>query len=385
MAVGPVRPTGQEQGEFLDTILGRVHSDDGDSGYRDADGSVLYEPDPAPPRSRTRLAVVLLTVLALLVGGGFLGATLWVDRFTSGLDDKIERFGDPFADIPAVERPAVGPTIDAVNILLVGSDSRISAGDPTQWVAGSQRTDAIMLLHIPADRRHAFVMSIPRDSWVDIPGHGQNKVNAAFSFGGPSLMIRTIEQLTNVRVDHFVLVDFTGFVEITDALGGVDIQIPRATGWKKTQFQSGLQHMDGETALKYVRQRHDLPGGDFDRVKRQQNWTRAIARAILERGMLDNLNDSGPMDALAAAVSTDDGFTMDKIQELAGEMRGMSPKDMVFFTIPVQGTGRSPDGTQSVVLLDPEADRRLWEAVQSDRVDDWVERFSTDTLGDVVN
>src|SRR5450830_1684829 len=155
-----------------------------------------------PKRSRRRkVLVVALSLLGLLVAGGAIGVLVLQNR----LNGNIERIGDPFAGLPtrpAVPTPAASATSGSatpINILMVGSDSRISAGDPAQWAAGAQRTDAIMLVHIPADRKSASLFSIPRDSWVDIPGHGQAKINAAFSWGGPALLIQTVEQLTNVR------------------------------------------------------------------------------------------------------------------------------------------------------------------------------------------
>ncbi len=191
------------------------------------------------------------------------------------LDQNIERIGDPFGPLVEEERPKA-VVADAMNILLLGSDSRIST-DPGAWIRGAQRTDAIMVAHIPADRSAVTVTSIPRDSWVSIPGNGKNKINAAFSFGGPTLMVKTVEKYTGVRIDHVVIVDFEGFKDITDELDGVRINVAASTSDERSAFAAGPQTMDGETALKYVRQRHNLPGGDFDRVKRQQNWIRAVA------------------------------------------------------------------------------------------------------------
>src|SRR5699024_10937807 len=96
---------------------------------------------------------------------------------------------------------------EEVNVLVLGTDCRISAGDPSQWQAGAQRTDAMMLVQLSADREAVTVMSIPRDSWVEISGHGYNKVNAAFSFGGPALTVATVENLTGVLIDHFAVAD----------------------------------------------------------------------------------------------------------------------------------------------------------------------------------
>ncbi len=136
--------------------------------------------------SSTATALTVVGVLLLVLAGAGLGTLLWFQR---SLGHNIERLGDPFAEVSnrpvAASQPATS-SYEAMNVLVLGSDSRISAGDPSQWQAGAQRTDAIMLIHIPADRQAAQVISIPRDSWVPIPGHGEAKINAAFSYGGPA-------------------------------------------------------------------------------------------------------------------------------------------------------------------------------------------------------
>lgn len=337
-------------------------------------------------RSRRPLAVVavLLVTVAALVGVALFG-------LQASLDRNIERFGDPFAAIPersrpepaqpAPDAPAVG---DVQTILLVGSDSRISAGDPTQWQAGAQRTDAIMLARVPADRTGAYVVSIPRDSWVEVPGHGMNKVNAAFSFGGPALMVQTVEQLTGVRVDHVAVVDFTGFRAMTDALGGVDITVAADTADGRSRFTAGTHRMDGETALDYVRQRKGLPGGDLDRVKRQQNWIRAVMSEALSRGIVqDPLELNAFLRAVTSSLAVDDGWTTGAMRDLAFDLRGVRSKDVEFMTAPVAGLGRSEDG-QSIVRLDADAGEALWQAFRQDDLAAWVAEHPDAVLGRTV-
>ena len=340
----------------------------------------------ASPKRKRRWLIVLGVFAAvglLFTGGGF----LVLNRVASGWDENIERIGDPFKSIPDGTRPQTDPNAgDAVNILMLGSDSRVSAGDPTQWAVGAQRTDAIMLLHLPADRKSAYVMSIPRDSWVNIPGHGQAKVNAAFSLGGPTLMVQTIEKLTGVRINHLAIVDFEGFKQITDALGGVTITVPKTvTSSKQGTIKAGTQLMDGETALTYVRQRYNLPGGDFDRVKRQQNWIRAVMVKLMSQGTLTNpfkLNDA--MNALTKSLSIDDAFTSNEMRDLALSARNLRAGDVVFLTVPVAGTGWSPDHKQSIVNLDRTGGAELWEAVRTDKVGNWMTNNKPDSLGSTV-
>jgi LCP family protein required for cell wall assembly len=344
------------------------------------------EPEPAGsarPRRRGRLAVRLLgifLILGLLLAAGGIGAALWLQH---SYDHNIERIGNPFTALPEASRPKVAAT-GAMNVLLLGSDSRISS-DPGAWTVGAQRTDAIMIAHIPADRSGVVITSIPRDSWVTIPGHGKNKINAGYSFGGPTLMVKTVENLTGVRINHVVIVDFEGFKEITDELGGVKITVAHDTSDERSNFKAGRQTMDGETALKYVRQRHNLPGGDFDRVKRQQNWIRAVGLKTLERGTLTNpIKLNGVLNSLTSSIAADDGFSIGQMRSLAISLRGVRGSDLTFLTAPIAGTGRSPDGKQSIVKLDASGNTALWKAVKNDALTGWLAAHPDATLGSTV-
>lgn len=329
---------------------------------------------------------MLAVVLSLL---GVATAGLYVA--VQGLRRPMATLDDPFAALPT-RAPTVEPTDDAhapVNILMLGSDSRISAGDPAQWEYGAQRTDAIMLLHIPGDRSAAYVISFPRDLWVPIPGHGDAKINAAFSFGGPTLMIQTVEQLTGVRIDHFAVADFESFAALTDAVGGVEITVAEdsyANG--QLQFAAGTYLMDGEEALRYARQRYGLPGGDFDRIQRQQNWMRAIARSAFERDVLTS--PAALLKFLLTAtrsIAVDEGFTLNVMRGIAMTMAKVGPEDVTFLTAPHAGIGRSPDGSQSIVVVDHALLDPLMLAVAEDRLAEYLAAHPADVrlLGSAVN
>jgi LCP family protein required for cell wall assembly len=340
-------------------------------------------------RKRRRILLLLVGLpvgLALLLATGAATGVWWVQR---SVDSKIERFGNPFNQIPESARPAAAPASSAgagaVNLLVLGSDSRISAGDPRQWQAGAQRTDAIMLVHVPADRSGAFVTSIPRDSWVNVPGHGMAKINAAFSWGGPALTIRTVESVTGVRVDHIVITDFDGFARITDLLGGVTVTVPTATHDERAAFPAGTYTMNGNTALTYVRQRHNLPGGDFDREKRQQNWMRAILRGAIASGaQTDPAKLLSLLNAGASSLATDDQFTIGQMRDLAWSLRHVGSGGVRFLTTPVAGTGWSPDHQQQVVFLDTTKAAALWSSVRGDHVASWVTTAGYPVLGEAV-
>ncbi len=320
-------------------------------------------------RNRKALFGLALAVTVLVVGGAV--AVRGVERWLAG---NVESLGDPFAGLDS--RPEASTSVDGtspMNILVLGSDSRISAGDPSTWEAGAQRTDAIMLVHLPADRSSAQVMSIPRDAWVDIPGHGQAKVNAAFSYGGPPLLIQTVEQLTDVRIDHFVVTDFESFVAMTDALGGVRMTLSKDLDVDGTVLAAGQQRLlTGEQALAFVRERKTLVRGDFDRVQRQQAWIRAIAAKLRNDGTLRNPAASTRfLTTVSRSVATDDGLDESVQKDLLDRVRDLGSTDISFFTVPYSGTGRSDDG-QSIVVLDRERLDPLMEAVASDTVEAYL-------------
>lgn len=318
------------------------------------------------PRSvrRRRALIIVFCVIGVVIAGvaGTIG------MLQQRIAAHVEYIEDPFATLehrPDAAEPAAGSSAP-MNILVIGSDSRISAGDPDAWAYGAQRTDAIMLVHISGDRRTVQVMSIPRDSWVPIPGHGTAKINAAYSWGGPALMIETVEQLTGVRIDHVAIADFESFATLTDELGGVEITLPEGLEGRGVELGPGTHVLDGEEALVYVRQRYSLPRGDFDRVERQQNWMRAIMRAAFDRDVLTNpLRLTRFLETAAGAVAVDSDFTVSAMRDLALSLRNLRPGDVVFMTVPVTGTGTSPDG-QSIVNLDRTEFDDLMAAVADD-------------------
>ncbi len=327
------------------------------------------------------LGVVFVVLLVAAVGAS---AYVLVNR----LPGNIARVDGTFAGIDEKQRPDKLPAAkNSLTFLLVGSDSRDTG--PTTGSAAKRkgfrlgdRTDTIMMLNIPSDRRSATIISIPRDSWVDIPGHGKLKINAAYAIGGPSLLIRTVEQLTDVRIDHFAAIDFYGFRSIIDAIGGIDIQVPQATtdvGGTGASFRKGLNHFDGTKALAYVRQRHGLPGGDFDRVKRQQNMLRAVMAKV---GTVDPTSNPVQtyklLEAVTKAVSVDNGLSDADLRSLAFSMRDIRSGGVNFMTAPVTGTGM--EGEESVVYLDQVRCGQLWTSVKNDGVATYVAQHKADLL-----
>ncbi|RBY75323.1 LytR family transcriptional regulator [Geodermatophilus sp. TF02-6] len=316
-------------------------------------------------------------VLALLVGGGF-----WY--LTSRYGGNIDRVGDVFADLdessrPAPASPAQGAGEAPVTFLLMGSDTRATADE---GIAAGGRADAVMIARFSGDRQHAQVVSIPRDSWVDVPGHGKDKINAAYAYGGPTLLVQTVEQLTGVRIDHYAAIDFEGLVQVTDDLGGVDVVVAETTSNGPYTFSAGVNHLDGDQARWYLGQRHGLPGGDFDRVRRQQQYLQAVfgklfgAHTSTDPGRLDSA-----LLTVTDAVAVDESLDNATLLSLAYSLRGVTPETVDFFTAPVLGTGT--EGAASVVYLDQSAAARMWEYLDTDSLGANAAEFGDEALPDV--
>jgi LCP family protein required for cell wall assembly len=365
-------------------------ADDGDEGADAAGGPAPSEDGETRRRRRTRRVLVwtLVALFALLLGGT--GVAYWtVDHYAS----SVERIPGAFPTLPADKQPTAVPNT-GTTFLLVGLDARSDV--PTTgteakapaWKAGAQRSDTMMLLHIAADRKSASIVSLARDTLVDIPGHGKAKINAAYSWGGPSLMVETVQNLTGIRIDHIAVIDWNGFRALTDAVGGVDITIPQTIEARgdARQWDAGTHHMDGAEALLYVRERHGLPNGDLDRSKRQQNFLRALMIQTMDAGTLGSpARLTGLLQAVGDVVSVDDRLSNTDLYELAWSMRGLRPDGVRFMNAPFGGFDSTADG-QSVVLLDRPAAATLWEAVRNDRMEQYLaeHRTSSDTLGDSV-
>lgn len=294
--------------------------------------------------------------------------------------DEVDRIEGVFDDLgPRPERPTTGSAAEAINVLLLGTDRRsevATTGDTARaaaWVPGAQRSDAMMMIHISADRDQVTAVSLPRDSWVEVPGYGMAKINAAFSYGGPSLAIQTVERLTDVRIDHVAVVDWEGFRELTDAVGGVPVQVPQTVydSARDITWTAGEHLLNGQEALDYVGQRYGLPGGDLDRVRRQQAVLATLAEESLEqrnspRLVLDFVG------MLTRHVSVDDEWSTSELTSLAWSLRHVGNDDVRYLTAPVSGFGW--EGAQSVVRLDRSAGDELWRAIRLDQVARWTDR-----------
>jgi len=338
---------------------------------------------PAPPgrpvaptyggkaRRRPRWGrIALVGTLALLLIGTLIGVGgyLWL----SGVNDNLKRT-DPFSDIAG--RPAKVAQ-GTINILMLGTDSR----DPDAPVDGSSewRTDTIVLMHIPASHDKAYLISFPRDLYVFVPpskdgqfGNTQAKINAAYAWGGLPLMVQTVEQYTGVRMDHVALMDFYGFIKVTDAIGGVDMNVERTITSEHKPFRKytkGPHHFNGSMALDYVRQRKQFPDGDFARMRHQQEFLKALMDKAVSGGTVSN-----PFKLKAFVTSVADAMTVDQdfsLLDMAWQFKGLKSEDLVFMTSPHLGS-QNVDG-QSVVVSDREKALGLFDAVAKDTVAQWL-------------
>ncbi|MFI5590653.1 LCP family protein [Amycolatopsis sp. NPDC051758] len=351
---------------------------------------------PAPvaePLSRTRragrvtrrVAVGLVSLLALGASG-----------YAYVTKDQLQQ-NVPTTDAltPRAGEPAPPPADDgADDILLVGSDARTDAqGNAlparvlrelrTEANGGAVNTDTVILLRVPKNGAKPSAVSVPRDTWTDVPGRGKAKINSAYGIAkahfaqqlraqgerdqakierdsdteGRRVLVQTVQDLTQVRIDHYAEVNLLGFYLLTEALGGVRVCLNHSTEDKDSgaNFRRGEQTVSGGEALSFVRQRKNLPRGDLDRIVRQQAFLSSALHQVLSAGTLTSpgtLNNL--MDVIHRSLTLDPGLDL---LQFAQQAKGLASGDLTFTTIPViTANGRSEDG-QSIVEIDPKAVR----------------------------
>jgi LCP family protein required for cell wall assembly len=322
-------------------------------------------------------AVAFVLAASVTAYGFYLNSHLNdIGRFHSRLDAR-QRAPEP-----------TGQAAKALNILLLGTDH--GGSGPTiedeladgKWTVGSFRSDTVMIVHVPADREDAYLVSIPRDSYVHIPGHGKQKINAAFSLGGPDLTVRTVEKLTDVYINHVAMIDWAGFKDLTHAIGGVEVTIAKTftDTHNNVTWHAGTQVLEGARALQYVRTRYGLVNGDFDRIKRQQNFLRAVLRKANSTGTLSNpIKLDNLLQAVTKATTVDSRWSTGDIRQLALNLRGLGNSHMHYLTVPTRGT-REVDDVGDVVLLKKHDSRALWKSLRSDDVQSYLKTYGGDTL-----
>lgn len=362
----------------------------------------IERPDPPPKGCTVRILLALAATLSLVVGvvGGI--------SFASYQAVLHEGEGKPFGpetDPPPGADAPIGPCVRGVcNYLILGSDSRegLSKDDLHRFgtnadIGGENRADTIMLVHTDPNRGKAVILSFPRDLWVDIPGVGMNKINAAFEGGidggGPDLVAETVHELTGLRINHYVYVDLAGFQDIVETLGGVEMCIPaenvNTPGWVDgpdpaepliyyrepgyiadpftgLHLKPGCQLLQGDQALAYVRTRHlqcdNIP--DFARINRQQEFLSAVINRLLEPREL--IKAPTLVRPVLGSLKRDPKLTPADLVYLVGQMQGMTTGAADFRSVPGSVAEETVSWSSiplSVVHMDPSA-KDLFEALR---------------------
>jgi LCP family protein required for cell wall assembly len=263
-------------------------------------------------------------------------------------------------------------TTGPLNILVAGVDQRSGLSHHQEVVLHvgndvSTNSDTLMLVHVSAGRSRVTVVSIPRDSWVDIPGHGMSKINAAYGLGGAKLMVQTVEQATGLTINDYAEVNFLGFVKVIDALGGVNICLPQAVDdtYSGLRLSAGEHHVDGITALAYARDRHSFATSDLARIQDQQKLLSSALTAAIHSGLLANpVKLSSFLSAALSALTVDQNLN---VSALADQLRGITGQDVRFMTVPLGNYDyHAPDG-EVAVQWDQQAAGALFGKLKNDQ------------------
>ena len=334
----------------------------GPGGPGNVGGGPVAPPPPARQRKPRSAARTTLAVLGIVLGV----VLVWLIAVPVIAWSQITRVDAE----PAGERPADQP---GTTILLVGSDSRegLSKEDQDRIQAGrgsGQRTDTIMMLYVPPGGRPALI-SIPRDSYVPIPGRGKNKINAAYAFGGPELLVQTVEQNTGLRVDGYTEIGFGGFVHVIDALGGISMCLPKAIKDRDSNLDlpAGCQVLDGANALGYVRMRKADPRGDLGRVERQRQMLAAVAKeaaspmTVINPVRYWNVSMSA---AQSVVIGQDTGFG--EMLSFANGMRQVSGSGGLTLTVPISNPDASTPAGSAVLWDEAKAEEMFADIARGD-------------------
>jgi polyisoprenyl-teichoic acid--peptidoglycan teichoic acid transferase len=323
--------------------------------------------DATPPKRRRLLPKILIGVAVLVVvamGAGLLYAATIDRSLTKNLNRGVELPTDESSLRPSKEPEETG----TLNYVLLGSDSR----DPGN--EGNGRSDTILVVHLNAKRDKAHIISFPRDMWVNVPGYGRNKINAAFAFGGAPLAVRTLEDLTGVRMDHVVLIDFEGFIRLTEDLHGVTVTNKNAFSAHGFDYPKGEITIAGEEALSFVRERKLLPGGDLARAENQRNVIKAIVqKGLSARVISDPATFTRFVGNVAKHLTVDNGLSDAEIRGTALSLR-LTGEDIQLLQAPISGFDTTGDG-QSIDVVDTAKLAELSQAMKKDKLSEYVKKY----------
>ncbi len=299
-----------------------------------------------------RWRTIAVAVLAVLVGWvAFTAAAPWHAWSTTSRVNAA----------PDGDRAAAG---DGHTYLLVGSDSREGLTPDQKKALGTgsaegRRTDSIILVHVPSGGGKAALISVPRDSYLSIPGHGRDKVNASFAIGGPQLLVETLEQAAGLRIDGYVEIGFGGFASVVDSLGGVDICVARDIQDDKAHIdlRKGCQSLDGANALGYVRARYSDPKGDIGRAERQRQFLGAVMKqAATPSTVLVPWRWWAFTHAAASSVTVGKDTGLIDAFRILSTMRGVSSDQTLSLVVPISDANATTGAGSSVLWDDRRAE-----------------------------
>ncbi|PWF27413.1 LCP family protein [Ancrocorticia populi] len=308
-------------------------------------------PPPAgrrPRKKRRKWPIVLIVVLALIIG--------WPGFLIIHGNNKMEHV-DALSD--AADTPGT-------TYLIVGSDQREEDGI-NDGATDGQRADSIMLLQVP-ESGNAALVSLPRDSYVEIPGYGASKINASYSLGGPELLVSTVENLSGMTVDHYVEVSMSGVSSLVDAVGGVNLCLDYDVSDKKSklEWEAGCHDADGDTALAFSRMRYSDPKGDIGRAERQrQVVSKVIKKAASPSTLINPVKQYKLVDSAATTLTMSTGSGLTNMAGAALGLRSVMGDDGLMGAPPISSLNyRTPSGA-SAVLLDPDTIDSFFEKMKN--------------------
>ncbi len=307
------------------------------------------------PRRRRGLRIALISMASFVVLIGAVAAGGYA--FVNHLAGSIQRIPVKFTKLAAADSPAGSyDHMKAMNVLITGAG--FGPTGSSQPVSELSDSGLIMILHVDANQYSGGVVSIPPQSMVRIPGHGEGRLEDALKDGGPSLLVQTIENLTHVQINHYARIDFSHVDNVVNVMGGVDVTLPDVTVGFGHVFHVGVNHLDGITALDYAR---ELNLSEEARVLRQQSLIRAVIRKLYLKHLLSNpLHGYRVLHALISMLTVDSNFTNAQLMHLAMEIRSLIGTS-TYVTAPVHYA-------RGNVFLDRAISRQLWAAIRQDSI-----------------
>ena len=334
------------------------------------DGGGVDEEVTERRRGRRALKIVLVLLLVLLAA-----VLAFAGYLAFRVNDNVTQealLPETRAPIEAPDGKPVAESGEGTNFLVVGADSR--PGD-------RGRADVIVLVHVPEDPTSIQMIHFPRDLYVDIPGRGKDKINAAYAYGGTPLLVETMEELLKVRIHHVAKTNFDGFQKMTDAVGGVRVYAEEASGGTgnggPVVIRKGWNDLNGEEALAFVRERYTLSQGDISRGRRQHAFLKALMlKATAAETVRNPLTVARFADAATENLVVDQDLTTGAMRDYALSLRHLRGDDVVFATAPFSGFGTTKGGA-SIDIVDKAGMAELGKALRTDSMDDYLDVFVT--------